>query len=236
MISKNSCPDLIDFVEGEVILLDKPKGFTSFDMIREIKKSVHIKKIGHAGTLDPHASGLLILCTGRKTKMMSHFQSMYKVYVGEMCLGATTASFDLEQPIEKTFKLDDLTEINILKARVQFTGKISQVPPVYSALKLKGRSLYKYAKMGEEVIPEPREVEIFEFEIINIALPYIQFFVKCSKGTYIRSLVHDFGKALNNGAYLSALRRTAIGDNLVSDALLPDEFTALLNTKIINTI
>lgn len=231
MISKTQFPGQPDFTAGEVILIDKPLNFTSFDVIRKIKKNIQIKKIGHAGTLDPLATGLLIICTGSKTKTIDSFQALPKTYTGEMYLGATTPCYDKEMPVDKTFDISGLNDEMILLATKKFMGKISQFPPVFSALKVDGKSAYKRARKGEDVQLKARDVEIYEFEILKIDLPYVIFSVKCSKGTYIRSLVHDFGKSLENGAYLSQLRRTAIGDYLAEDALTPDEFIDLIKTK-----
>ncbi len=227
-------PSLDDFKEGQVLLFDKPLGWTSFQVVNKarwlIKKAYGIKKIkvGHAGTLDPLATGLLILCTGNFTKRIEEFMGQEKEYTGTITLGATTPSYDLETEIDVTFPLGGITEEDILAATSQFTGTIQQRPPIFSALKKEGKRLYEFARAGEEVeIPE-REVHIREFEITRVALPQVDFKVVCSKGTYIRSLAHDFGKALNNGAYLSALRRTKIGSYEVKNALNIEEFGAML--------
>jgi tRNA pseudouridine55 synthase len=227
-------PSLEHFKEGQILLFDKPLGWTSFQVVNKvrwlIKKAYGIKKIkvGHAGTLDPLATGLLIICTGKFTKRIEEFMGQEKEYTGTITLGATTPSYDLETEIDATFPLGGITEEQIKATTPQFTGIIQQRPPIFSALKKEGRRLYEFARAGEEVeIPE-REVHIREFEITRVAIPEVDFRVACSKGTYIRSLAHDFGKALNNGAHLSALRRTKIGSFEVKNALNIAEFEALL--------
>lgn len=236
MISKIHCPEQIDFSAGEIILIDKPLKMTSFDVIRKIRNTFRIRKIGHTGTLDPLATGLLILCTGVKTKLVEAFQALPKTYTGEMYLGATTPCYDLEKPVDRTYDISSLTNDKILQTRDKFLGRINQVPPVYSAIKMDGKSAYKRAKKGENISPKAREIFIHEFEIPGINLPYVRFSVKCSKGTYIRSLVHDFGRVLENGAYLSQLRRTEIGEYKVENALNPDECIELIKTKNITSI
>lgn len=223
-----------DYKEGQVILLDKPLEWTSFQAVNKvrwlIKKSFGIKKIkvGHAGTLDPLATGLLIICTGKFTKRIDTFQAQEKEYTGSFTLGATTPSYDRETEIDQTFDLSEITDEKIYEAIKQFLGEIKQQPPVFSALKKDGRRLYEFARSGEEVEIPLRIVSISEFEITNIDLPNIAFRVVCSKGTYIRSLAHDFGKALKNGAHLSALRRTKIGEFSVDNAKGIEEFEASL--------
>lgn len=225
-----------DYKEGQVILIDKPLGWTSFQVVNKmrwlIKKTFGLKKIkvGHAGTLDPLASGLLIICTGKFTKKIDSFQAQEKEYTGTITLGATTPSYDLETEIDKTFEISKITSEEIKAATKQFIGEIQQQPPVYSALKKEGKRLYEYARKGEEVDIPTRTVSISEFEITNIDLPNIDFRVICSKGTYIRSLANDFGKALDNGAHLSALRRTKIGDFSVETALDINTFTSSLTS------
>ena len=212
------------FEEGEVLLIDKPIGWTSFDVVNSlryfIRKVYNLKKIkvGHAGTLDPMASGLLIICTGKMTKQIDRFQGMDKVYVGQMCLGATTPSYDKETEPDRHFDIHSL-DLELLRGKTrQFLGEIDQVPPLYSAIKINGKRAYDFARKKEEVALKSRKVTIHKFEIVNYAPPYAEFYVKCSKGTYIRSLVRDFGESLNNGAYLTALKRTQIGDFSLSDA------------------
>lgn len=214
-----------DYKEGQVILIDKPLEWTSFQVVNKvrwlIRKSFNIKKIkvGHAGTLDPLATGLLIICTGKLTKKIDTFQAQQKEYTGTFTLGATTPSYDLETEIDQTFYITEITSEKIEEAKKKFIGEIQQQPPVFSALKKDGKRLYEFARSGEEVDIPFRTVTISEFEITEIKLPKIDFRVICSKGTYIRSLANDFGKALNNGAHLSALRRTKIGDFSVENAI-----------------
>ncbi len=213
-----------DFRAGEMLLVDKPKEWTSFDVVNKIrhkiKRRLGVKKIkvGHAGTLDPMATGLLIICTGKATKTIDQYQAQRKEYTGTLFLGATTPSFDAETPIDAHFPVDHITEEAIYAATQQFTGELAQIPPVFSAIKVDGQPLYKKARKGIEVKVEPRKVHVYAFEITKIELPEVQFRVVCSKGTYIRSLAHDFGKALESGAYLTALRRTKIGEYSVENA------------------
>ena len=223
-----------DYKEGQVILIDKPLEWTSFQAVNKvrwlIRKSFGIKKIkvGHAGTLDPLATGLLIICTGKFTKKIDTFQAQEKEYTGTFTLGATTPSYDLETEIDQTFDISEITSEKIHEATTQFIGEIQQQPPVFSALKKEGKRLYEFARSGEEVEIPFRTVTISEFEITKVELPNIDFRVVCSKGTYIRSLAHDFGKALNNGAHLSALRRTKIGEFSVENAVGIEAFEASL--------
>ena len=219
-----------DYKEGQILLFDKPLKWTSFQLVNKvrwlIRKNCNIKKIkvGHAGTLDPLATGLLILCTGKMTKRIEEYQGQEKEYKGTFTLGATTPSYDMETETDQTFPTAHLTEENIRKATEAFMGDIQQFPPVFSALKKEGKRLYEYARKGEEVEIPARNVHISHFEITSISLPEVGFKVVCSKGTYIRSLAHDFGKKLNSGAYLSALRRTRIGEFSIKDAISIDSF------------
>ncbi len=212
------------FIEGACLLIDKPLTWTSFDVVNKIrtglKYSLGIKKIkvGHAGTLDPMATGLLIVCTGKFTKKISEYQDMPKEYTGTIRLGATTPSYDAETEPDGTFPVQHITPEMMEQARQQFIGEIDQMPPMFSAIKVDGQPLYKKARLGEHVEVQPRPVKIYEFEFTKVALPEIEFRVKCSKGTYIRSLAHDLGKALRSGAYLASLRRTKIGKYSVDDA------------------
>ena len=221
---------LEDYKEGKVLLIDKPLNWTSFQVVNKIrwliKQQFEIKKIkvGHAGTLDPLATGLLILCTGKFTKKIETYQAQIKEYTGTITLGATTPSYDLESEIDKTFDVSNITSEEIQNTTQQFIGEIQQQPPVFSALKKDGKRLYEYARAGEQVEIPKRTIHISEFEITNIDMPNVDFRVICSKGTYIRSLAHDFGKALNNGAHLSKLRRTKIGDFSVDNAVSIDGF------------
>ncbi len=228
---------LDDFKNGQLLLLEKPLEWTSFQLVNKvrwlIKKSYGIKKIkvGHAGTLDPLATGLLLICTGKFTKRINELQGLEKEYTGTFTLGATTPSYDLETEIDQTFETKHLTEEKLREATKQFTGTIEQYPPVFSALKKEGKRLYEYARKGEEVKIDSREVSISSFSLTRIALPEVDFKVTCSKGTYIRSLVHDFGKALNSGAHLSALKRTKIGDFAIENAMSLEEFIDKLPPK-----
>lgn len=214
-----------DFAAGEVLLIDKPLKWTSFDAVKKIRGAIRIKKVGHAGTLDPLATGLLIICTGKMTKKINDYQGMFKEYTGEFHLGCTTPSYDLETEIENHKDISHLTEEDVRGTVSQFLGEIEQVPPVFSAVKVDGKRAYKSARKGQDVKIEPRKVTIHEFEITGIDFPKVTFRVKCSKGTYIRTLANDFGKALAVGAHLSALRRTAIGEFRVENALSIEEIS-----------
>lgn len=230
-------PELEDFQNGKVLLLDKPLDWTSFQMVNKIrwiiKKHFGIKKIkvGHAGTLDPLASGLLIICTGKFTKKIDEFQAQEKEYTGTFSLGATTPSYDLETEPDQFFDISNISEAQIIEASKKFIGTVQQQPPIFSALKKEGKKLYEFARKGQEVDIPFRDITISEFEITRIDLPEIDFRVVCSKGTYIRSLAHDFGKALENGAHLSALRRTRIGDFSVENAIAIEDFQAWFGVK-----
>ena len=220
-----------DILNGQVILIDKPLKWSSFQAVNKLKYVLKHQfnlpkkfKIGHAGTLDPLATGLLIICTGKFTKTISEIQSQTKEYTGTFTIGATTPSYDLETEVDATFPTEHITAEFIQETTQQFIGEIDQKPPVFSAIKKDGKRLYEHARAGEEVEIAHRKTTIYEFEITRIALPEIDFRVQCSKGTYIRSLAFDFGKALNSGAYLSALRRTKIGDYSVEKALTPEQF------------
>ncbi len=210
----------INFADGKVLLVDKPLRWTSFDVVRKIRNAIKpLKvKVGHAGTLDPLATGLLIICTGKFTKRIDEYQAQEKTYTGTITLGATTPSYDLEQEIDQRFDLSGITDAQILETAQSFIGEIEQIPPAHSAIKIDGERVYEKARRGETVTVKPRKVHIHEFEITRIDMPHIAFRVVCSKGTYIRSLASDFGKALDNGAHLSQLRRTKIGDFSVADA------------------
>ena len=215
-------PALTPYLEGKVLLIDKPLKLTSFDMVKKVRWLTKIMKVGHAGTLDPLATGLLIICTGKYTKQINDYMGMPKEYTGSMVLGATTASYDLEQEPENFKSIEDIeaiTEFAILEATKQFIGTILQMPPQHSAIKKDGKRLYESARQGIEVKVDPRQITIQEFEITKINLPNIEFRVLCSTGTYIRSLVHDFGQVLGVGAHMSGLRRTKIGTFNVQDAI-----------------
>lgn len=209
--------------EGGVLLVDKPSSWTSFDVVNKIRRTLRVRKVGHAGTLDPMATGLLILCSGRSTKSIDRYQALVKMYEGTMRLGAVTASYDAETPAENEQPLGDIAAHDIRDAAQRFTGDIEQLPPMYSAVKVKGQRLYKLARKGEEVERAPRRVHIARFDIEDVTLPDVRFTVVCSKGTYVRTLAHDLGQTLGCGAYLSSLRRTAIGTIHVADAWSIDE-------------
>ncbi|TFG73890.1 MAG: tRNA pseudouridine(55) synthase TruB [Flavobacteriales bacterium] len=219
-----------DFLEGQVLLIDKPLGWTSFQAVNKIKWAIRKKfslkkiKIGHAGTLDPLATGLLLICTGKFTKGIERLQGEEKEYTGTITLGTTTPSYDLETPVDATYPINHITTALIQATALSFIGEIEQRPPVYSALKKDGKRLYEYARKGQEVTIKKRKITITAFDITQIAIPEIKFRVSCSKGTYIRSLAHDFGIALQSGGHLSALRRTKIGDYNVNKAMDPNVF------------
>lgn len=237
MKKQGPIPDaLVPFLEGRVLLMDKPLNWTSFKMIRRVRGLTYVQKVGHAGTLDPLATGLLIICTGKSTKQINDYMGMNKEYIGTLVLGATTATYDLESEPENFKSIAHLTEDQIQKATLQFVGEIAQLPPQHSAIKKDGVRLYETARQGIEVKVDPRNVTIEAFEITKIDLPNIEFRVACSTGTYIRSLVKDFGDALGVGAYMSALRRTKIGEFDIANAIqwedLRDEVDALLAPSV----
>jgi len=212
------------FLTGQVLLINKPLTWTSFDVVNKVryqlKRLLNIKKIkvGHAGTLDPLATGLLIICTGKMTKQIDSFQGQPKVYTGKLMLGKTTPSFDAETEVDKEFPTDHITPELLETARQKFMGNITQLPPMYSAVKMDGVPLYKLAREGKTKERKPRSVEIFDFDVDAAQLPEVGFRVHCTKGTYIRSLVNDFGEAVNSGAYLTELCRTKIGDYKLENA------------------
>ena len=217
-------------IEGEILLINKPLKWTSFQVVNKIrwliKSKFNIKKIkvGHAGTLDPLADGLLIICTGKMTKKIDQFQNLDKIYTGNFFLGATTPSYDLETEVNSVKPINNISEKLISKALESFNGKTTQTPPIFSAIKHKGKKLYEYARKGETVKIKEREVLIYEFIITKYQLPELSFLVKCSKGTYIRSLANDFGEKLECGAYLSKLTRTAIGNHLLENSISIEDF------------
>lgn len=221
---RSSASENYNFGEGESFLIDKPYRWSSFKVIHEIRKIIGVKKVGHAGTLDPMATGLLILCSGKKTKEISSFQELTKTYAGKIKLGESTASMDRETEILEKKDFSFLTEENILSAVKNFTGEIEQTPPMYSAINYQGKKLYHYIRKGETVPREPRKITIFSFEVKNIELPFIDFEIVCSKGTYIRVIADDLGKELNTGGHLYELRRTAIGEFSVNDAFTLTDF------------
>lgn len=210
--------------EGHVFLIDKPLDWTSFDVVNKIRwnirKAYNLKKIkvGHAGTLDPKATGLLLVCTGKWTKRIDEFQAQEKTYTGTIKLGVTTPTYDLESEEDQTFPTEHITEEIIHEATKQFIGEIEQFPPMHSAVKVDGKRLYELAREGQEIERKARKITIHYFKITKINLPFVDFEVNCSKGTYIRSLAFDFGKAINSGGYLTALRRTKIGEFNVMNA------------------
>lgn len=221
------------YQEGKVLLIDKPLYWTSFDVIRKIRNLIRIKKVGHAGTLDPLATGLLIVCTGKYTKRINEYMAQEKEYTGTFTLGAITPTYDLEsEPVEiKPYFNIDREQLKITAEK--FTGHIMQIPPAHSAIKQNGKRVYELARKGEVVKLEPRPINISSFLITQYEAPIVYFKVVCSTGTYIRSLAYDFGQALNCGAYLSSLRRTRIGSFKVEDALIPQSFETLLTGMIL---
>ncbi|KAF2331054.1 tRNA pseudouridine(55) synthase TruB [Flavobacterium ginsenosidimutans] len=215
-----------EYLEGQVLLIDKPLKWSSFQAVNKLKYLLINKvglpkkfKIGHAGTLDPLATGLLLICTGKFTKRISELQGQAKEYTGTFYIGATTPSYDLETEIDQTFPTEHIDEALIHETVKQFLGEIDQKPPIFSAIKKDGVRLYEHARAGESIEIESRKTTIHEFEITRIELPEIDFRVVCSKGTYIRSLAYDFGKAMNSGSHLTVLRRTKIGDYDVKNAI-----------------
>ncbi|MFT4740518.1 MAG: tRNA pseudouridine55 synthase [Marivirga sp.] len=213
--------------DGQVILIDKPLNWTSFDVVKKLRFALQVKKIGHAGTLDPLATGLLILCTGKMTKSIERFQAQEKEYTGEITIGAVTASYDLESEPESFKDFSHITLSDCQQAAATFKGEISQTPPIFSAVKKDGKRAYELARAGKEVILKSKQVTISAFEITDFTPPKLSFRIQCSKGTYIRSIANDFGKFLAVGGYLSSLRRTKIGQYSVTDA---SELTTFVDT------
>lgn len=222
-----------NFEQGQILLIDKPLRWTSFDVIQRLRKITGIRKIGHAGTLDPLATGLLIICTGKFTKRINEFMAQEKEYTGTFTVGATTTTYDLESEPENLKPFDYITAENIELARVNFIGGILQIPPAHSAIKIGGKRVYELARQGKEVKLEPRKITIKEFEITKIQLPLVYFRVVCSTGTYIRSLAFDFGEALGCGAYLSSLCRIRIGEFTLEKALSMEAFEKKVKENII---
>ena len=212
------------FEEGQLLLINKPFRWTSFDAVNKIRNILRVKKVGHAGTLDPLATGLLIICTGKFTKKINEYMAQEKEYSGTFILGATTPTYDLESEPGNFKPFEHLTEEEIRSATKNFTGEIMQIPPAHSAIKVEGKRVYELARKGKEVKLEPRKITIKEFEITKVELPVVEFKVVCTTGTYIRSLANDLGAALGCGAYLGSLCRTRIGDFLLQDAMTPEEF------------
>ncbi len=223
--------------KGQVVLIDKPLDWTSFDVVNKMRyailKKFNLKKfkVGHAGTLDPLATGLLLVCVGKATKTINQYQGLDKEYTGTFYIGATTPSYDLETTVNEHFTTDHITTEMILETARNFIGKQQQLPPIFSAVKKNGKKLYEHARKGENVEIKPRDIEIKEFEILSVDMPEVAFRVKVSKGTYIRSLAFDFGRALQSGAYLSSLRRTKIGNFDVNDAISINDWIHNLNNE-----
>lgn len=219
-----------DFIKGEVLLINKPLEWTSFDVVNKLKYHIQNEiifsklKVGHAGTLDPLATGLIIVCTGKQTKQIEKYQSQTKEYIATLKLGATTPSFDKETDEDEVLPYKHITLDLIKKTLADFTGEIMQVPPIHSAIKINGVRAYKYARKGKDVELKAKPLKIDEFEILDFSLPVLKLRIVCSKGTYIRALARDIGKALNSGAYLTGLKRTKIGDFSVNDAIEIDDF------------
>mgnify|MGYP001288663084 FL=1 len=224
-----------DFESGVVLLINKEINWTSFDVVKKIKNLLKEKfrfkkiKVGHAGTLDPLATGLLVICTGKSTKMISEIQNQKKEYTGELTMGATTPSYDLETEIDHRYDISNISEKDISSKTKLFIGEVSQKPPIFSAIKVKGERLYEKARRGEKINIKKRKITVYNFKLTKILLPKIHFIIECSKGTYIRSIAHDFGKSLNNGAHLSKLIRTKIGEFDLKDAKSIIEFENELN-------
>ncbi|MFL2665944.1 MAG: tRNA pseudouridine(55) synthase TruB [Flavobacteriaceae bacterium] len=222
------------FINGKLLLINKPINWTSFQVVNKIrwliKSNYKIKKIkvGHAGTLDPLAQGLLIVCTGKLTKKIVEYQNKKKSYSGTFFIGATTPSFDLETEIDSTYSIKNIDKKKLIQTSKKFLGKSKQSPPIFSAIKLKGKKLYDYARKGENVKLEKREINIYKFEITNTNLPLVDFVIECSKGTYIRSIANDFGKELKSGAYLQNLVRNSIGNYNLKDALSINDFEKMI--------
>ena len=223
------------FINGSVLLIDKPYNWTSFQLVNKIrwliKKKFNLKsiKIGHAGTLDPLAKGLMIILSGKKTKQIINYQNLDKTYVGTFMLGSTTKSYDLETPINKTFNVDHISSKELNQVEKKFLGIIKQTPPIFSAIKKDGKRLYEYARNNEKVLIPKREIEIRKLDLDMQNFPEIKFIVECTKGTYIRSLVHDIGISLNSGAHLTSLCREKIGEYSLKDAMNIDYFQKILN-------
>lgn len=222
------------FQQGQVLLINKPLRWTSFDVVRKVRNMVRIKKVGHAGTLDPLATGLLIVCTGRYTKRINEYMAQEKEYTGTITLGAVTPTYDLESEPQDFKPYEHITKEDVENAAKKFVGNIQQLPPAHSAIKVDGKRLYELARKGKEVKLEPRNIQITEFEITDIKLPVLQFRVVCSTGTYIRSLAHDLGRELQCGGYLSSLCRTRIGSFTLSQALNMEETEKYIAQQLVS--
>ena len=227
-----------DFLAGSLLLVDKPKGWTSFDVVNKLRwalrKKLGVKKVkvGHSGTLDPMATGLLLICTGKWTKRLHELQGLDKEYTGRITLGAETPSYDAETEISATYPTEGISRDAIENGMQKYTGSFDQVPPAFSAIKVKGQPLYKAARAGRQVEPEPRPVTVYSFDLEGLEMPHVEFRVACSKGTYIRSLAFDLGHTLGCGGYLSQLRRTRIGEYSIEDAWQLEELTAKLQNDV----
>lgn len=217
--------------KGEILLINKPYGWSSFQAVKKVRYITRAKKVGHAGTLDPLASGLLIICTEQQTKGIQAIQDAEKEYEGTITLGATTPSYDMETEPNAHFPTEHITQDLIHATTKQFLGEISQIPPLFSAIKVDGKRAYTLARQGDATILKSRNITLYEFEITRIEMPEVDFRVRCSKGTYIRSLAYDFGKALNSGGYLSRLVRTKIGEHHLENAVVPNDFELLWKAK-----
>lgn len=230
-LDRNENFQLSSLESGDVILINKPLQWTSFDVVKKIRNAIKIKKVGHAGTLDPLATGLLIVCTGKLTKKINEYMAQEKEYTGTFTLGATTPTYDLESEPQNFQSIDAITSEKIIETAKKFVGEIMQTPPIHSAIKQKGKPVYLLARKGADVKLEPRKIIIHQFEITNIELPVISFKVVCITGTYIRSLANDFGAALGCGAYLSSLCRTRIGSFTLDQSISIDEFINSVSKK-----
>ncbi len=230
-LDRNENFQLSSLESGDVILINKPLQWTSFDVVKKIRNTIKIKKVGHAGTLDPLATGLLIVCTGKLTKKINEYMAQEKEYTGTFTLGATTPTYDLESEPQNFQSIDAITSEKIIETAKKFVGEIMQTPPIHSAIKQKGKPVYLLARKGADVKLEPRKIIIHQFEITNIELPVISFKVVCITGTYIRSLANDFGAALGCGAYLSSLCRTRIGSFTLDQSISIDEFINSVSKK-----
>ncbi|MDR1653991.1 MAG: tRNA pseudouridine(55) synthase TruB [Prevotellaceae bacterium] len=228
----------MDYIEGAVLYFDKPFGWTSFDLVNRVRRllcrhlGIKTLKVGHAGTLDPLATGVMILCTGRATKQIDQWQAKQKEYIATLALGATTPSFDLELPIDAVFETGHITRELVIDTLKKFTGEIRQTPPIYSAVKVNGKRAFDYARRNDTVTLEPKLLVIDEIELLSFDMPNLTFRVVCSKGTYIRALARDIGMALGSGAHLTALKRTKIGSVTLEDCLSTDEFTKQIQETV----
>lgn len=224
----------MDFISGETIVINKPYGWTSFDAVKRVRRAIQRRlnvkkfKVGHAGTLDPLATGVLLICTGRATRTIETLQNGWKEYVAEITFGATTPSYDLEKEIDATYPWEHITRESIESVLPRFTGRVMQVPPVFSAVKVDGKRAYKYARKGQEVEIKAKPLEIKEMEIVSWQPPVLTLRVLCSKGTYIRAIARDLGEALHSGAHLSGLKRIRVGDYRLEDALSVDDAIAMI--------